>query len=746
MTGSGKTGLCIALLEEAALAGIPVIAIDPKGDLANLALVFPEHSPEDFAPWVDSPATAKELSDRWRVGLAESGVDPERSRAFAEHVKVTVHTPGSTSGAPIDVLGVLAARPEGVEPAEEAWTDLVNGAVSGLLGLAGVEADPIRDPRHLVLSRILSDGWAASEVMDLERIVVRLVDPPFPKIGVFPVESFLPRPQRMELALALNAIAASPSFARWSRGIPLDVDALLDPTEGTPIRVMYLAHLDEAQRTFFLSLLLNRIVAWSRRQPGTPSLRALLYLDEVYGYLPPYPKNPPTKRPVLTLLKQARAVGLGTVLATQNPVDLDYAALANAGTWFIGRLNTPQDRKKALDGLTSATGGDSGALASTVEGLPQRSFLVRDVSTPAPWVLTARFTISFLRGPLTLREVARLRPASADPAPVPVPVPDSTTSYPPDPPPPPPGFEYRYLDPSVVFSSRLAPFFASEAIPARPDGATIWKPALHAHLHLKFDQGREFSSERDEHRLWFPLDAASLGQAVEPPFEPADFLPSPGGSGRYAPLPAFLDEARELAALAKRVVEEVLRSETDAMYELPALELQSRVGESSGAFLERAHAAVQERIDAEVGKLKTRVDAEVQRLDGQRDRLLREKERHATDVKARQTREIVSAGETLLGWFFGSRSTMTAATRALRNHQSTAAAQGRVGQAEAEMADLERKIFDLEAQTADRIREIENEQLRALEGIREMAVRLDREDVRVERFGVVWVPVTRAVA
>ncbi len=757
MTGSGKTGLCVGLLEELALSGVPILAIDPKGDLANLALAFRDPAAADFLPWIDpgevrrqgtdALGLASRLAESWRAGLASSGVEPARSVAFAERVEVTVHTPGSAAGVPIDVLGAIRGAPRGVAPGEEAWTDAVNGAVAAILGLVGVEADPVKDPAHLVLARITSEAWAASEALDLERLVVRLVDPPFAKIGVFPVDTFFPRPDRLELAMSLNAVAASPSFAVWSQGPALDLDVLLDASVKTPVRVLYLAHLDDAQRMFFLTLLLHRIVAWTRRLPGTSALRALVYFDEVYGYLPPHPRDPPTRRPLLTLLKQARAVGVGTMLVTQNPIDLDYSALSNTGIWFVGRLNTAQDRARALDGLASAGGGDTADLSRIVESLPTRNFLVRDVSAPAPRVLATRHTLSWLRGPLTLREIEQLPGRTGVAAPPAVaaaaPLLDDLSELRADPPPAPAGFDYRFLDPGVVFASRLGDRFAGVARPRRPDGVRIWEPALHAHVRLRFDEGREFQSEREEHRLWFPLDADGLGAPDDPPFEPTDFLPSAPPGGRYAALPALVDETRELQALGKRAVEELLRSETDVMWRMG--DLTSRTGETEESFRARAAAAVQDRIDVQIGRLKSKVEGELARIASSRDRLTRDSAARAATARQRQMSEVVNVGETLFGLFFGNRSAVTAASRALRNRQATTAAHERVGRVEEDLAALDRKEFELETKLRDEIAEIENQERRALDGIAAVPVRLDREDVRVERFGVIWVPVTRDV-
>ena len=756
MTGSGKTGLCIGLLEELAIAGIPVVAVDPKGDLTNLALAFPEHLPEDFAPWVDPAAAARaglsvdafaaQTAAQWRAGLAASGVDAARITAFATRGGVRIYTPGGAAGRGIDVIGGIARPLAGATPEDASWDDQVQGAVSSLLGLVGIEADPVRDPRHLVLARIVDAAWRAGESADLERLVTRLVDPPFAKVGVFPVETFFPRADRLELALAINAVASSPAFAGWSRGEALDLDAWFAPEAG--IRVLYLAHLDDAERIFFLTWLLNQVVAWTRRQSGTSALRGLLYIDEIFGYLPPAPRSPPTKRPLLTLLKQARAMGLGVMTVTQNPIDLDYSALSNCGTWFVGRLQTPQDRERALAGLATA-GADSAQLAEWVEQLPARTFLLREVSVPEPVLLAARHTISFLRGPLVPAELARL--ADATPTPQAAPPPGARPADPPladttaDPPPAPAGFAYRFLSPDVVFSPRLAPWFGAAAEPARQDGVTLWRPALVASLHLHFDEGRDFVAARDEHRLWFPLSDGGLDAPVEPDFAPTDLLASPVGAGRFAPLPAFLDEARELSALSKRTIDDILRSETDQRWVLSAWKLTSRTGESEEAFRARAEEVAQTRVDEAIAKLREKVERELARLEEQHARRLREKGDREREAQGKAVSEVTSVGETVLGFFFGRRSAGTAATRAIRNRQSTLAAQERVARADAEITVLEGKIYDLEQSLESQIAAIEERERAPLATVTAEPVRLDRTGIRLDHFGIVWVPVTRAV-
>lgn len=424
MTGSGKTGLCVGLLEELADAGVPMVIIDPKGDMANLALLFEDFDPADFAEWVDpgeaqragstQQAHGEKMAGVWKEGLNDWGIDGERIKRLRERLALTIYTPGSDSGTPVDVLGAFSAPSRAVRDDETACRELITGTVSGLLGLVDIEADPVRDPEHVVLSRIVHASWTVGEDLDVRKLIERLVDPPFERVGVFSVDEFFPPKSRRKLAMKLNGIIAAPAFEPWTRGAPLDVDAMANPIGSgdkrkVPVSLFYLAHLSDTERMFFASLLLEQIVAWSRAQSGTSSLRMLVYFDEVFGYLPPYPRNPPTKTPILTLMKQARAVGVGTVLVTQNPVDVDYKALSNAGTWFIGRLQTQRDRERVLDGLMSA-GGDfsTGDLNDLLDKLRTRVFLLHDVKANGPRLFHTRWAMSFLRGPMARREIEKL--------------------------------------------------------------------------------------------------------------------------------------------------------------------------------------------------------------------------------------------------------------------------------------------------------------------------------------------------
>ncbi|MEO1498622.1 MAG: DUF87 domain-containing protein [Planctomycetota bacterium] len=428
MTGSGKTGLCVSLLEEAALDGVPAICIDPKGDLGNLLLGFPQLQESDFRPWIDESVAARKgktpdeyaagTAEMWRGGLASWGQGPERIQQYNDAVERLIFTPGASHGIPMTVLKSFDAPPAALRNDVDAFRQRVQSAVSGLLALLDIDADPVRSREHIFLSNVMTHAWKAGKNLGIADLIREIQAPPFKQVGVMDLEAFFPEKQRTSLAMDLNNLLASPSFAGWMTGQPLDVDQLFyappgpDGARKPRLSIVSIAHLDDAQRMFFVTILLNEVLAWMRTQPGTGSLRCLLYMDEVFGYFPPS-KNPPTKEPMLTLLKQARAFGLGCVLATQNPVDLDYKGLSNAGTWFLGRLQTERDKMRVMEGLegASAQAGstfDKQAMERTLAGVGSRVFLMNNVHEDQPRVFHTRWAMSYLAGPLSRDAIKKL--------------------------------------------------------------------------------------------------------------------------------------------------------------------------------------------------------------------------------------------------------------------------------------------------------------------------------------------------
>ncbi len=419
MTGSGKTGLCISLLEEAAIDGIPSIVIDPKGDLSNLLLMFPGLSTEEFLPWVNPGEAenaglsleeyARSQAQLWKTGLEKWGQDASRIQRLRESADFSVYTPGSTAGRPVSILGSLSVPPQPIRADRDLLNEAVESTVTSLLSLLDMNTDPLQSREHILLSNVFKGSWEEGKDLDLGSLIGMIQTPPFSRIGVMNLESFYPAKDRSTLAMRINSLLAAPGFQAWLEGEPLSIDDLLYDPRGKPrVSIISIAHLSETQRMFMVSLLLTQLVSWVRTQPGTSSLRAICYMDEIFGYFPPV-ANPPSKKPLLTLLKQARASGLGMVLSTQNPVDLDYKGLGNTGTWFIGRLQTQQDQDRVIEGLKDVHGGaGQGSIRETIAGLEKRAFLLNSVHRDHAELFRTRWALSYLRGPLTRNQIKML--------------------------------------------------------------------------------------------------------------------------------------------------------------------------------------------------------------------------------------------------------------------------------------------------------------------------------------------------
>lgn len=424
MTGSGKTGLGITILEEAVIDGIPLLVIDPKGDITNMLLAFPELVPQHFQPWVNSDDAlradhtieehARAVAEQWKNGLEDWGITNDRIQQYRRAARFSVYTPGSEAGLPISILQSFAAPEEGWEGNEELLRERISGIVTAILALIGVQAKPVEDREHILLSNVFEYNWRNHVDLSMEQLIIQVQRPPFTKLGVMDVETVFPEKDRFKLAQLLNNIIAAPNFQTWISGEPIHIPSLLYTPEGHPrVTIFYIAHLNDAERQFIITLLLESVLSWMRSLSGSSSLRALLYIDEVFGMFPPHPRNPPTKDPILRLLKQARAFGIGVLVSTQNPKDIDYKGLSNAGTWFIGKLQTENDKERVLEGLDSARDATSALDLRTVDTLigklGPREFIYHNVHEPeTPIFLHTRWVMSYLRGPLTRQQISQL--------------------------------------------------------------------------------------------------------------------------------------------------------------------------------------------------------------------------------------------------------------------------------------------------------------------------------------------------
>ncbi|MBN9418189.1 MAG: DUF853 family protein [Candidatus Eremiobacteraeota bacterium] len=742
MTGSGKTGLAIGLLEELVQAGVPLLVLDPKGDLTNLGLLFPECRAEQLAPWLEPGQDAEALATRLQKERLQAGIGPSQVAGLRDRLDLRIFTPGSRSGRSLDLLGSFRRPAPEVLADSEARAQLISGMIQGLLALVGVSADPLRSPQALVLGQIVDQAWEAGLDLKLEDLVLRLVDPPFKKVGVFPLDTFYPADQRLQLAMQFNSLLASTSFSAWSQGEALDPAALLrPPADGKiPVNLFYLAHLSDSERMFFVSLLLHRVLAWTRTLSGSSQLKALLYFDEVAGYMPPHPASPASKPPLLTLLKQSRAVGLGVVLATQNPVDLDYKGLSNTSNWWIGRLQTGQDRERVADGLLLAQAGlDAAALKQEFEQLQPRHFLFKAGGAQARRLVT-RNTLCWLRGPLTRAELPRLQPAPEAPAQAPPSAPAVASGHN-HVPPLPAGFAQAFLDPEVVFSARLGSQLESFGQAARGDGLLSWRPALWGEVVLRFDEDRGgFLLDELHHYLFFPLGERLPERWLRLELEPSDLLNSWERPAVYEPLPTSFDEAREFKAAQQAMLDDVFRRVTSSQWIQADLKLYGAGGESEDEFRARVEEAIQERIDAQLSKLHAKVDREVATLQERLARHESKLDNLRNESDRRQSESLWKAGAAVLGFFTGSKRSLNTA---ISSHHRSSSAKDRVQQGQSELALVQQKLNEVQEQLQAQVEAIEAKEGAARTRVEARPVRLDRNDIRLNRFGILWIPVTR---
>jgi hypothetical protein len=717
MTGSGKTGLGISVIEEAAIDQIPVLAIDPKGDLSNLLLTFPDLAPGDFAPWIDErqaqsqqltrEAAAEQVASRWKKGLAEWDQDGARIARLKSAVDIRVYTPGSSTGTSLSVLKTLRV---GTEDPEEAAARTTTVAAS-LLSLAGVSDAGPRSREHALVAALLNQSGADART-DLPRLVEQILRPPFDRVGVMDLESFYPARDRQELALRFNSVLATPGFDIWMKGEPADLSTMLFDATGRPrIAIVSVAHLDEAQRMMAVALVLNAAVHWTRLQGGSSSLRALLYMDEVFGYLPPV-ANPPSKLPILTLLKQARAAGVGVMLATQNPVDLDYKALANTGTWFLGKLQTERDKSRVLDGLEGVSSSwTREQLDKTLSALRNRVFLMHNVHEQEPVTFETRWALSYLRGPLTREELRRAigMPDAAHSAPAAAPAASEKPVL--------PAGITEYFLPSPVAPAAYEPVLYGSALVQYTDVKRGIDVAASVHAITPVTDGA----------LAVSWDAAS---AID---VPPDSLARAAASGtaRFAPLPAAARNPKSYAEWAGDFEQWIVRAKPLRLYAAPAYKLSSRPGESEADFSARVQQAAREKRDAAVEKLRAkyapRVARATDRIRRARDSVAREQQQ----VSQQKTQTAVSLGATLLGALMG-RKAVSLSTLG----RATTTARG-VGRSMKEAADVA-QAQERQRAAEEELQAIDAELQREVEALRDAAphVVIETTEVKAKRAGV----------
>jgi len=758
MTGSGKTGLCIGLLEEAAIDGIPALIIDPKGDLANLMLSFPQLRGEDFAPWINeddarkkglSPADyATQQAELWKKGLGDWGQSGERIQKLRDAADVVVYTPGSNAGIPVSILKSFAAPSQEILDDAEMLRERISTTVTSLLGLVGVEVDPIKSREHILLSMILDHTWKARQDLDLATLIQQIQTPPVAKIGVLDLDSFYPSKERFALAMQLNNLLAAPGFSAWLEGDALDVGQMLHSPGGKPrLAIFSIAHLNDAERMFFVTLLLSQTLGWVRAQSGTTSLRAILYMDEIFGYFPPV-ANPPSKQPLLTLLKQARAFGLGVVLATQNPVDLDYKGLANTGTWFIGRLQTERDKARVLEGLEGAAASsgkkfDKQGMEQTLAGLGNRVFLLNNVHEDAPEVFQTRWTLSYLRGPLTRTQIKTLM----DPLKV-----GKGLGV--------KGKGVEALEPSHHPSSliphrqrpMLPPDVPQHFIPIRgsqPSGsALIYQPMLLGASQVRVSDSKAGIDVTQDVTVLAPITDGAMAvdwdRAAESGLALVDLESSPTDGAQFGSVPSAASKAKNYETWSKDFSGWLFRTQKVDLLKSPSTKEVSKPGESERDFRVRLQQSGREARDKQSDSLRQKYAPKIAVLQDRIRRAGQMVERQQAESRSSQMQAAISVGASILGAFLG-RKTISAtnigrATTAIRGAERAIKESKDVGQAEENVSALQQQLAGLEAQFKTETDALASATDPLSEKLETMSLKPTKANIAVKLVALAWTP------
>ena len=786
MTGSGKTGLCLALIEEAAIDSIPAILIDPKGDLANLLLTFPALRPEDFRPWINeddarrknvSPDDyARQQAETWQKGLASWGEDGARIQRLRDAADFAIYTPGSNAGIPLSILKSFEAPPDAIRDDAELLRERIGTTATSLLGLLGIDADPIKSREHILIATILDAAWRQGQALDLAALIQQIQTPPVKRVGVLDLEAFFPSKDRFALAMSLNNLLAAPGFGVWMEGEALEIDTLLRTPEGKPrVAIISIAHLTDAERMFFVSLLLNQVVGWMRTQSGTTSLRALLYMDEIFGFFPPV-ANPPSKTPLLTLLKQARAFGVGVVLATQNPVDLDYKGLSNTGTWFIGRLQTERDKARVLDGLEGAAGSagqgfDRQGLERILSGLSGRIFLMNNVHEDHPTVFESRWVMSYLRGPLTRAQIKSLmdarraaEPASAGKTAVATaaraaaPAPPASSARPAK------GQAARAAAPAPTGAAAsgqrplLPPDVPQHFVPAHgapPAGSTLlYQPMLFGFAQVRVADTKSKIDVSHDVTVLAPITAEAVpvdwDRAAVVGFTSSDLSDAPDDNAGFADLPAAAGKKKSYEGWSKEFAAWLLRSQTVELLRSPSLKAVSKPDESERDFRVRLQESTRQERDRAIEALRQKY--------APKQAALQERLRRAEQTVARESEQAtqqgiqtaISVGATILGAFLGRKtisvSTIGRGTTAARGASRVLKETQDVGRAKESAEAVKQAMADLDAQF-----KVEADTLAAstdplTEPLETISLKPTRQNISVRLVALGWAPCWRDAA
>jgi len=754
MTGSGKTGLCIDLIEEAAIDGVPAILIDPKGDLANLLLTFPSLTPADFLPWINTDdahqkgmtpeAYAADQASKWKKGLEDSGQNGERVQKLKDSADFRIYTPASNAGFPISILKSFAAPPTALLDDSELLRERISTTVTSLLGLVGIQADPVKSREHILLSTILEHAWRAGRDLNLEALIEGVQTPPVVKIGVLNVDAFYPPKERFELVLALNNLLASPGFNAWLEGDPLDIANILYTPQGKPrIAIFSIAHLSDPERMFFVSLLLNQVIAWMRSQSGTSSLRALVYMDEIFGFFPPT-ANPPSKLPMLTLLKQARAFGIGMVLVTQNPVDLDYKALSNAGTWFIGKLQTERDKLRLLDGLEGAAATSKETYSRTkidkiLSGLQSRIFLMSNTHEDEPVLMTSRWAMSYLRGPLMRDQIKQLMDPIKKASPIP-PATDSVIKK--------PAMSdissQKLSDRPTTLPLDISTYFA----PPGKSGNVVYQPRLLGVARITYSDARlKVSGAADAIYLTEITDAAipvDWQKSEKASFHPDALEKTSRPGTQFGQLSSAAMISKNYIEWSKDFLIWLLSNQEITLFKSPTTGQVSQPNESEQDFRVRLGLGARENRDDLVSKLRAKYAPKYLVLQEKLRKAQAVKERESAQSKEKGFQTAVKVGGALLSAFTGrklfSQTNISKASTAIRGVSTSATAHQEYAQAVQAEQTIQQQMKDLQTQFDTELAAMGNKGDFTGEKFEKVLIRPKKTDIDVRLVTLVWIP------
>lgn len=739
MTGSGKTGLGISLLEEAAIDNIPSIIIDPKGDMGNLLLTFPNLQGSDFEPWIEEQDAinnglsisemALKTAQLWKSGVEADFQNQERIKKLKNSADFTIYTPGSNTGVQISILSSFKAPSIEVLEDSELLVSLINSTVSSILSLID-EKDDSSSKEFILISTIFMNSYSKQKDLSLEELITHIITPPFSKIGIFDLETFFPQNERLKLALKLNTIIANPSFKSWIEGEPLDISNLLyDESGKAKVSIFSIAHLNDSQRMFFVSLLLNQMVSWMRRQEGTTSLKALLYMDEIFGYFPPN-SNPPSKQPMLTLLKQARSFGVGIILSTQNPVDIDYKGLANIGTWFIGRLQTKQDKEKVIDGLSSAVEGkiDKNEMENLLSNLEKRTFIMKNINEDGIKIFQTRWTLSYLKGPITKEQIKFLMAnkninsiSKPETQKIEIEITNRQNS--------PKALIPNILEQKYLYTSQNEKFYLQ--------GYLVFKCSVHFSDTAKnIDLTNELN-----YRFYLQKETSNVNFEEIEEFKENSFETNERVNSNYYETPIFIQNEKELKQIQKDFTDFIYRNSKLSLFKNEELKIISKQNESLTNFKIRIQDRLNEKIDEQIESLQEKFSKTNDSIDDKLNKLFDKLGKEQLQASTTTTDTIISIGTSLLGAFFGkstTASTLGKVASSARGATKILKEKSDVKYVESEIQQLQIEKEELQKTLEDEIEKINTENKISNFQIEEIFIKPKRTDIYNIKLEILW--------